>query len=79
MNKGLIQKMVLDALSEHCEGTELTSESTLKDCFRDPVEETCFYTQIEIEFGLDEITADVRAGFITVGDLVKFIAECQDE
>ena len=79
MNKGLIQKMVLDALSEHCEGTELKSESPLNDCFRDDVEKTCFYTDIEIAFGLDEITPDVRDGFITVGDLVKFIAEHQDE
>jgi len=71
--------MVLDALSAHCGEAELKSESPLKECFHDSVEETCFYTQVEIEFGLDEITADVRDGFITVGDLVKFIAEYLDE
>jgi len=79
MEKGLIQKMVLDVLAEHCEGTELNSRSPLKDCFRDPVEETCFYTEIEISFGMNEIIKVVSDTFQTVSDLVNYIAEHQSE
>lgn len=77
MNKGLIKKMLLEALAEHCGETELTLKSPLKECFRDKVEETCFYTQIEIAFGLEEMTESVRNGFQTVNDLVKYIEENQ--
>ena len=79
MNKGQVREFVISVLADHCGGTEVKSSSVLKDFFRDEVQETCFYTEVEITFEMNEIPKTVSDTFQTVEDLVKYIAEHQNE
>lgn len=77
MEKKELLSEIIGRLREHC-GTELSQNSPLGDCFQDKVQETCFYTQVELTYGLGEITRDVSESFQTIGDLVDYILEQQN-